>query len=418
MRKTIIAVAMGGALEMYDFVCYTLLASIIAPLFFPEENHNLALLLAYAVFAIGYLMRPLGGIIYGHFGDKLGRKDTLIVSILMMAFPSFILGVLPTYNSIGLTAPILLIILRVLQGLAVGGDFPGAIVFISEHGDPKKIHLNNSWIFSGVNFGVMLAMGLCSLLAWVFSSEQMSSFAWRIPFLSGLFIAFLGIYYRQKLNETPAFLNLVSQKKRLKAPLKNLLKTYWRNILRGVAIIALSATVVSLIFLFMPSYLHVYLKINMHQAFLFSAINLGVLVALIPVAGLIADKIGLRNALLFCALFFIGLSFPLYYSLVHLNSWLRLLPMFALSAGAAMTIATMGPVAFSLFPPEVRYSGVGVTYNLALAIFGGSAPFFATLILNSVRNPVTICFCLIFSAGLCLLGLLVGARCEFGAKAC
>lgn len=406
MRKTLLAVSLGGAFEMYDFVCYTLLASIIAPQFFPRENHKLSLLLTYAVFAIGYFARPLGGLIYGHFGDKLGRKNTLIFSILMMAVPSFILGLLPTYQMIGIAAPLLLILLRMLQGLAVGGDFPGAIVFISEHGALQYLNRNNAWVFSGVNVGVMLATGLCALLSSIFSAQQWHDYVWRLPFLSGVLIALVGIHYRQKLAETPVFLQLAVERRRLRAPISHLVTKYWKNILSGIASVAMPATVVSIVSLFMPTYLHVYLYLTLHQAFLMSTLNLLVLVLLVPFAGMVADRIGLHRALLICALFFIVLSWPLYYLLVYFLLWLKLIPLFLLSIGMSMAVATMGPSVFALFPAEVRYSGVGVAYNLALAIFGGTAPFFATWLLNSSRSPVIICICLIITGAISLASVL------------
>lgn len=258
-QKIIFLASLGGALEFYDFVIYVIFAPLLSQIFFPEADKLASLMSVYAVFAIGYLVRPLGGVVFSHFGDKYGRKKTFIFSVFLMAVPTLLIGLLPTYQHIGIYASILLILLRLLQGLSIGGEIPGAITFTCEHVNPRSRGLACGVIFCFLNLGIFLGAIISLILTSLLSKEQLVTFGWRIPFIFGGLLGGFSFYIRKQMTESPLFIAFKNQAESTQVPFIKAITHYWPNILQGVGLTCLGAVVINLLFLYMPTYLSTFL---------------------------------------------------------------------------------------------------------------------------------------------------------------
>lgn len=250
-RKLLILSSLGGVLEFYDFIIFALFASYIANAFFPAANQLAGLMITFATFAIGYLVRPLGGIVFGHFGDRIGRKATFTISILMMAFATLGIGIVPSYSAIGMAAPFLIISLRVIQGLSIGGEIPGAITYVSES-LPRYKGLACGIIFCALTCGIVLGSVVDASMVSFFSEAQMHSFGWRIPFILGGIFGFLSYLLRKNLHESSQFLAIENTIE--KFPIVSVLKQQLLYVFAGAFMAALCAVIVTSLFLFIPAY--------------------------------------------------------------------------------------------------------------------------------------------------------------------
>jgi len=253
-NKNFFAGVFGNILEWYDFAIFGFLTPIISQLFFPKEDHLVAILMIYGVFATGYLMRPLGGILFGYIGDKQGRKLALQTSMIMMAVPTVLIGFIPTYEELGIYATILLIILRMLQGLSVGGELMGSISYLVEIAPPNKKHFYGSFtLFSAVG-GLLLGSTVVTILSSILGDEVMSLWGWRVPFIGGLFIFFFGLWLRKGMDESPAFLVKKEQSQKLyKSPFQEVIKTMFKKILRLFALISVATVSSYTLLVWMPT---------------------------------------------------------------------------------------------------------------------------------------------------------------------
>lgn len=358
----------------------------------------------YAVFAIGYFIRPLGGIIFSHFGDKYGRKKTFLASIILMAVPTFLIGLLPTYEQLGIGASILLILLRVLQGLAIGGEIPGALTFTCEH----VVRLRRSFacgvIFSFLNIGILLGNSLSMLLNQTLSAGQLASYGWRIPFLLGGVLGLISFIVRRQLSESPLFLAFQSQHSQNRLPFAEAVNHHWREILQGIGITVLPCVVINLLFLYLPGYLSTVLTYPKQQASLFSSTTLIIYTFLLLFVCWHADHWGRRRLLglgaisftIFSYLIFLVLSFETTGSLGIA------LVLIALLSSMIMVYPSL---LIDLFPTSIRFTGIAIAYNITFAIFGGLTPLLATLLIKFTENKLAPGFYLIFCALLCLFSL-------------
>lgn len=386
--KIVLASSFGGGLEMYDFVIYIFFTPIIAQLFFSNISHFIAMLTAFAVFAAGYLVRPLGGIIFGHFGDRVGRKTGLIVSISMMGLCTILIGCLPTYAQIGVLAPILLIILRLLQGIAVGGDLPGAMTFVSEMAPPKSRGEKCAWIYFGVNFGTLLASAVASLLVLIFNKAQMHNYGWRCAFIFGAVILFVGIYMRRNMDESKLFRMLQNTASLNTFPLRSVLnKKHIGSIILGIGLVWLWAVILGQIFLYMPTYLHVQSGISMKDALFYNTINLVIFTVLIPLFGRISDHYGRKRIGLLTCIGWVLLSYPAYTLIISHYTFAGLL-IFAVLSAAFIGIAPA--MLTELFPTALRYTAIGVSYNVSFAIFAGLTPLLLTYLIGTFHSPMVV----------------------------
>ncbi len=410
LKLMIIMIAsIGGGLELYDFVIYIFFSPILAKLFFPKEDALAALLSVMAIFAVGYLARPLGAIIYGHLGDKFGRKRSLLYTLILMAVASTLTAFLPTYKVIGDWAPFFLVILRLLQGIAVGGDLPGAITFVAEHTADEQRAYACSWVYFGVNFGILVASAVATLLMTLLSKDQLALWGWRLAFLLGLVIAVVAYYLRKRLLETPYFHELTEQNALARVPALSVLKTQWRQILQGICLIWLLAAGIVQIFLYMPTYWHILHRMSLHMALLLNSISLLVFTCMIPLMGYLADKVGRKPLLIICSLLFMAFSYPLY-SLLHYQSlWGVYLALLCFAILTSMIVGIGPAVLTELFKTKHRYTGIGLAYNISFAIFGGLTPYVLTYLLKKFPLHEAVSFNLI-AAGFAALIAVIGMR--------
>ena len=381
-KHIIVSTAMGVGLELFDFVIYLFLSPIIASVFFPHKNNGIALLATLGGFAAGYLARPLGGIIYGHFGDRISRVRTLIFSLFSMAIPTFFISCLPTYSMVGVIAPILLVLFRFAQGFAMGGDIPGAICFISEHFKPQQRGFMTCCLVFGMNMGAVLAGVLIATLISLLTPSDMLSWGWRIPFAIGALLAIAGVYIRRRTSETPEFQKYLSMSKPERWPSKTLVRTHFRSISLGFAIAGLAAGITTMTSLFMATYMSHYLGIKPEIALWLNSISICAYSLSCIAIGLVIDRL---NALLILEIGSVAifvLAYPIFMliSSHHLLLVLLGLLMFAPLIGSIM--GSLPTILIELFPTSIRYSGIGVCYNFGFSLFAGTTPLLVVFLIS------------------------------------
>ncbi len=386
----------GTTVEWYDFFLYGSAAALVfGPLFFPEQTPFIAVLLAFGTYAIGFAARPIGALVFGHFGDRIGRKKLLVISLLMMGGATFAIGLLPTYATVGALAPTLLILLRLIQGFALGGEWGGAVLIVSEHGKPEHRGFWASWPQAGAPAGQLLATGVLALLAAFQSDEAFASWGWRIPFLLSAVLIIVGLYVRLAVSESPLFLE--AQRKaeaeaaatgaREQAPILTVLTRYKREVL--VAMGARIAENVS--FYVLTAFTTAYLvnALGASTSFALNALLLASVVHLvtIPMWGALSDRIGRRPVYLFGAAGISVWGFVLFGLLESDSFGLTFL---AIVVGLLFHGAMYGPQAafFSeLFGTKARYTGVSIGAQLASVVAGAPAPLIAIALLGSFEDP-------------------------------
>lgn len=385
-RRVLFLASLGGAFEMYYFVIYIYLTPFLSELFFPNDNAFISLLSIFAVFAIGYLIRPFGGMLFGHFGDRLGRKKTFVTSILLMSIPVILIGLLPGYQTIGLAAPLLLVVLRILQGIAVGGEIPGAMTFTSECIGMHKRGLASGAIYCGLNCGIAFAALILGVFKLFFDHHQMMEFGWRILFILGGLLGLIAGYLRNKTSESDLFLSLqkknLLQRFRLKALIhKNLMK-----LLIGLLITAMGSAIIVIGFAYLKEYLIVETRFN--GDFATWLVGIGMLASsFLQIAfGHLSDCYNRLRLLAFGALLSLVLLIPIFHLFALNLPLMSILAMALLSLTAAMIIGIYPGVLISLFPTEVRYSGYATCYNIAFAIVGGLGPLIVTYLIHQTHN--------------------------------
>ncbi|MDQ8039704.1 MAG: MFS transporter [Rickettsiella sp.] len=402
-KKIILLTGLGGALEFYDFIIFVFFAKTLGSLFFPSSDAIVSLLATYGLFAVGYLMRPLGGIILGHMGDRVGRKKTFLITIIGMAIPSLLIAVLPNYQTIGIFAPILLILLRLLQGFSVGGEIPGALVFITELTPTNNRALVCSLIFFGVNAGLLLGSLIATLLIHFMEPMTLLSWGWRLPFFIGGILGIFSFYLRRQLHETPLFLQLHIAKKQTLFPLKEVLLHHSLQIGQGVLLASLGAVIVSLFFLFMPTYLSTFFRYSFDKLMILNTLQMFLIGGLLVLLAYYADQLGYLKMIRIGTLGLLLLSYPIY-SLFTLQKFgLVILGIFLLGGIGSIVMSTYTSILVSLFPTSVRYTGVGIVYNLGFAVAGGFTPLLVTWLIRFSDNRLIPAVYLMCFTGLAFL---------------
>ena len=402
--KTLSLSALGGALEFYDFIIFVFFAAVVGKLFFPVDMPEwLRMMQTFGIFAAGYLARPLGGIIMAHFGDLLGRKKMFTLSIFMMAVPTLIMGLLPTYAQIGMWAPILLLLMRVIQGAAIGGEVPGAWVFVSEHVPARHIGYACGTLTCGLTSGILLGSLVATFINTLYTPVEVADYAWRIPFLLGGVFGLASVYLRRWLHETPVFAEMQLRKTLAEeVPLKAVLRDHRGAIAISMLLTWLLSAGIIVVILMTPTILQnaaygfpaaVALKAN---SLAIVCLSIGCIIA-----GALADRIGAGRVFLFGSLGLLLSSWTFYHSLAANPDWL--FPLYAVTGLFVGTIGAVPYVMVKAFPAVVRFSGLSFSYNLAYAIFGGLTPMVVTFMLKS--SPMGPSW---YVAILCVMGMLIG----------
>ncbi|WP_062269059.1 MFS transporter [Endozoicomonas arenosclerae] len=378
--KLALAVSMGGMLELYDFLIYALMASYIADHFFPASDQVTSLLGTFAAFAVGYLTRPLGGLFFGHLGDRLGRKKTFTLTIFLMALTTALMGCLPTYQEVGVLAPLLLVTLRLVQGFSLGGELPGAITYLSESA-PQRQGLMIGILFLALMIGISLGTFLHGFLNLLLGQKIMADWGWRIPFWIGGLLGLVSYQIRKRFDESGLFLALDQVRQRSSVPLLLLFREHRKVLFCGLLLMALCGATVTVYGVYMPSYLSSLLDLPHARVAWHAAVAFLILSPLSLVAGILTDLMNKRLLAIGLALAVIVFSFPAFQYFVTEDPQVRKI-MMTCGLFAAIASGLLPPIIVRFFPTEVRYTGIATTYNFGFAIFGGLAPFTSTLIVQ------------------------------------
>jgi MFS family permease len=401
--KTLSLSALGGALEFYDFIIFVFFATVVGKLFFPADMPQwLRLMQTFGIFAAGYLARPLGGIVMAHFGDLLGRKKMFTLSIFMMAVPTLIMGLLPTYAQIGMWAPILLLLMRVIQGAAIGGEVPGAWVFVSEHVPQRHIGYACGTLTCGLTAGILLGSLVATAINSIYTPTEVSDYAWRIPFLLGGVFGLFSVYLRRWLHETPVFAELQLRKALAdEVPLRAVLRDHRGAIVISMLLTWLLSAGVIVVILMTPTVLQTVYQFPATTALQANSLAIVFLSLGCVAAGALADRFGAGRVFVFGSGALLLTSWTFYHSLFNHPDWL--FPLYALTGLFVGTIGAVPYVMVKAFPAVVRFSGLSFSYNLAYAIFGGLTPMVVTLLLK--ESPMGPAY---YVAIICSMGILVG----------
>jgi MHS family proline/betaine transporter-like MFS transporter len=369
--KNIFISFLGSIAEWYEFVVYAFSAPFIATHFFPAHDPIVSILATFAAFAGGFLVRPLGGLIFGYFGDKYSRQKTMAVSIILIGLPTLLIGVMPTYATIGIIAPIILILARLVQGISVGGQFTGSAVFIREHIGAKRRYLGAGITFAGAFFGMLLASGIGVLLNTLFTHEQLANYGWRIPFILGILVTVLGYYVKAKTTEPAKFVELKRERRLAHNPIRLAFQTQKKSMLLCMFICWLTPIIVYQLFIFMPTYASEILHLPIKMALQSNTIAMTVLALLTILAGYLADQFGYRVVMFTAAIGLLILGTPLYYLLEQQPQLLLPVQLVFALLGAGF-IGPVMAVLSDLFPEQERYTALSFSYNLGFGIFGGT----------------------------------------------
>lgn len=407
MRKVIISCVSGSTLEWYDFAIYSFFAQIIGKLFFPSSDGFQSLIASFGAFASGLIARPLGSVLFGYIGDVWGRKKALVISIYLMAIPTALMGFIPTYEQIGSLSGIILTLIRIAQGLALGGGFTGTIVFLYEHSSRKRKATFSSWAPFSLVSGFVLGAVVATLISNVLTTEQLESFGWRIPFILSFFGTFIAKYVREKLQDPQEFLNQDQNAKKKESLFGNLLNNHWKSLILVIFTDFLTASGYFLISIFLTTYFDTMLKLGHKTAFLIQTINMLFLSLLILFGGWCADRLGRRRQMLISCLLLAILAYPLFL-LMSQGTFLSVL--FGELGIVFLFAMYYGPIPAticSMFPTNVRLVGVSIAHNVAMAAFGAYAPTLATYTLKWTGNLASPAILFIISALITSVALFV-----------
>jgi MFS family permease len=407
--KTLGLAALGGALEIYDFIIFVFFALTLSQLFFPPEMPEwLRLLQSFGIFATGYLARPLGGILMAHFADRLGRKQVFSLSILMMALPCLLIGIMPTYAQIGYFAPLLLLALRVLQGAAVGGEVPSAWVFVAEHAPAGHRGYALGFLQAGLTFGYLIGALTATLLAQVYTPAEILDYAWRYPFLLGGVFGVIGIWLRRWLNETPVFMAMQARREAdAELPLRTVLRDHRQAMLPAMILTCVLTSAVVVFVVITPTMMQKAFGMTASHTFALSSLGIVFLNIGCILAGLIVDRIGAwRTVMLYSLLLPLGIG-VLYTCLITGGSWIGLA--YAVAGLSCGVVGAVPSVMVSLFPARIRVSGISFTYNIAYALWASVTP----LLLIGLM-PWSPWICVIYCAVMGAVG--VGSAAYFGSR--
>lgn len=403
LRKVIAASAIGNFVEWFDFAVYGFLAVILSTLFFPPGNDSLALLQTFAVFAVAFALRPLGGIFFGSLGDRIGRKRVLAMTVLLMAASTTLIGLLPTYASIGLAAPVLLALARCIQGFSAGGEYAGACAFVMEHAPAEQKARYGSFIPVSTFSAFASAAAIAYLLTQQLSEQAMQDWGWRIPFLIAAPLGLVGLYMRSRLDESPAFRALAHQQVP-HSPLRETLQQHGRTIVALTAFISATALSFYMFTTYLTTYMQVVGGASRSTALLASLVALTFAALLCPLVGRYSDRVGRRKTVLSAGLGLIIAVYPAFQLAATGSLWPSALGASLLAIGAVTCGVVTAVLMSEQFPTRVRYTASAFTYNLAYTLFGGTAPLIATWLIETSGNRLSPAFYLILIAILALIG--------------
>ena len=398
VRKAVRGAAIGNTVEWYDFAIYSTLATYIADKFFPSGDETAALLSTFAVFAAAFFMRPLGGFFFGPLGDRIGRQRVLALVIILMSGSTFVIGLVPSYESIGVVAPLALLFLRCVQGFSAGGEYGSGACYLAEFAPDKHRGFVVSFLVWSVVVGFLLGSLTVTGLETMLSESAMNSYGWRIPFLIAGVLGLIGLYIRLKLGDTPEFEDLREKGEVASSPLREALTTSWRPILQIAGLVVIHNVGFYIVFTYLPTYFTKTLEFTKANAFVSITIASIVAIVLIPPLGALSDRIGRKPLLIAGALGFAVFAYPLF-MVLNTGSLVAAIAAHAgLAAIESIFVSASLAAGAELFATRVRSSGYSIGYNVSVAIFGGTAPYVATWLVAHTGNEIAPAFYVIAAA--------------------
>ncbi len=382
--KNTLGGAIGNAIEWYDFAIFGFLVPITAKVFVSSTiNSASALLYVYALFAIGFISRPIGSFIFGYIGDRYGRATTLRITVWLMSIPTVLIGLMPTYTTLGVFTPIIIALLRSFQGLAMGGEFTGSIIYLTEAA-PKKHHsLFGSFGYISTTTGILIGSGAVTLLHHFFNQHEILRFAWRVPFLFAIVLTLIAYFLRKHLPEPTT----TATDSSVKNPNIIAFTQYIKAMVHSISLNIFNAIGFYIFFIFSVTYFHHYLHISAHYALTMNTICLLVLIVVMPISGFLSDCYGRKKILAIASITLLIAITPIFYFFSGTNLSLTFILLLLLSVVFGLLQGSLPATFVSLFPTKIRASGLSVSFNISNAIFGGTAPMVAIWLLH-ISNSV------------------------------
>ncbi|MFF1655195.1 glycine betaine/L-proline transporter ProP [Streptomyces sp. NPDC058255] len=400
VKRAVKAASLGNAMEWFDFGIYSYLAVTIGHVFFPSGNGTVQLLSSFATFAVSFLVRPVGGMVFGPMGDRIGRKKVLALTMIMMAVGTFAIGLIPSYAVIGFWAPVLLILFRLVQGFSTGGEYGGASTFIAEYAPDRRRGFFGSFLELGTLAGYVGAAGLVTVLTGVLGSGGMESWGWRVPFLVAGPIGLVGLYLRLRLDETPAFQKLEDESSHkasdaasaveatAKGDLAKIFRDYWPTLILCVCLVGAYNITDYMLLSYMPTYLSDEMGYSETHGLLILIATMAVLMLIISQVGKLSDRFGRKPLLMAGMLGFLVLSVPAFLLVQQGGLAAVSAGMLMLGLSLVCMLGTMSAALPALFPTQVRYGSLSVGYNLSASLFGGTTPLVITALISATGSDM------------------------------
>ena len=407
-RRAITATILGNGFEWFDFMVYGFFAITIGQLFFPTGNELTSLLLSVATFGVGFVVRPVGGILIGMYSDRVGRKAALSLTILLMAGGTALIGIAPTYEQIGIGAPILIIIARLMQGFSAGGEMGSATAFLTEHAPANQKGYYASWIQSSIGFAVVLGAAAGTVLTLWLAPEEVKAWGWRIPFLLGILIGPIGFYIRRTVDETPAFLATTDK---VKKPFSEVLSNFPRETFTTFSMVILWTVCIYVLLFYMPTYAVKTLKMPQSMSFIAGVVGGLIITVLSPFVGALSDRMGRKKILALSSGGILLLAYPMFALVVSAPTQTSLI--IFQSVFGILIAGYTGPIlaAFSeIFPTRVLSTGLSVAYNVAVMTFGGFASLILTWLIATTGSAMAPALYVVAAAAVSFTGVTLGFR--------
>ena len=405
-RRTVVAGAIGNVLEWYDFAIYGFFAATIGRQFFPRANELDSLIAAFGVFAAGYLMRPIGGLVFGYVGDTYGRKATLVLSTAAMAIPTFAIGLLPTAAQVGALAPMLLVAFRLLQGFSIGGEYTGSLVYLVERAQPHRRGLFGTFSILGAGVGTLAGSATAALVSGLLPDDAVESWGWRLPFLAGILIGLVGLYLRRRMPQ--AHQGSGAEEASL-AKLAHALRTEWPAIPKIAGLNVMHAVAFFMIFIYMKTYLQEQVGIARTEALVITRIALMALMALTAAFGALSDRVGRKPVLIASAIAMVLCAYPLLLVMNVPSFGVLLAGQLAFAVIVGAYAGTAPATIAEMLPHGIRVTGSSLGYNLCMALFGGTTPVITIYLIKVTHTDLTPAFYLMAAAAVSL-AVVIGLR--------
>lgn len=403
--SSIISCSIGNVLEWYDFGLFTIFSSLFSRIFFPSGDPTVAFIATVGIFSVGFLCRPIGALIFGYLGDRTGRAKTLRLSILMISLPTLLIGFLPSYQQIGIFSPILLMIIRMWQGISIGGEYSGNLIYLAETAPKNHRAVFTSFASMGANFGILLAALVGIVTSNFFTESALQTWGWRVPYLISGLLCIVIYIYRLRIHETGVFEYLKNKNKLSHNPIKTVFKNNLPQLLRTLGLVCMGSTFYYFCFIYIPIFLTQNFHFSMHNISILMSALIGLMIVIIPLVGFVCDKMGRRKMLLFNAALITLSVIPGFYFLQSDNFIMMILVLCVFTIASSSEQGTTSISVVENFPPPARYTGLSLGYNIGNGFLGGTVPIICEWLLLKTNVSLTPAFYIAFCA--LITGLVV-----------